>query len=334
MGRKNSVSMQKIADELGVSKVTISKALNGKEGVSAPLREKIRETADKYGYVLPDYGKRRSRNIAIVMSERFHFGDESKFYMRMYDSIVLHLRQFGYSNVMMTPNRHTIRADMQTLSRPGMFDGMMFLGILDHQVRDVLDELPLPKVYVDVYDSTHKSDSVVTENMYSMYEMTSYLISMGHSKIGFVGTVGSTTSITDRYLGYVRCLIEQGIELDRDWCISDRDEEGYAVPLELPHRLPTAFVCNCDESAFRLVRDLKKLGKKVPKDVSVVGFDDSIYAQLCEPPLTTVAVDVDRIGKMAVKYMRKHMQTPQKKSAEIFRVPGRIICRDSVRRMV
>ena len=65
-----------------------------------------------------------------------------------------------------------------------------------------------------------------------------------------------------------------------------------AIELSLPEDLPTAFVCNCDETAFRLVRTLKERGIRVPEDVSVTGFDDSIYAQLCSPPLTTVSVDI------------------------------------------
>lgn len=333
MSVKKSVSMQDIADELGVSKVTISKALNGKDGVGDELKKKIFETAERYGYVLPDYGKRKSRKIGIVMSERFNSGNEGNFYMKMYEELVGGFRQCGYSSVMITPDRKTLRADFQTLSSPGVFDGLIFLGILDGEVCSRLDEISIPKVYVDIYDATHKSDSVVTENFYSMYEMTHYLVSMGHSKLGFVGTVGSTTSITDRYLGYIRSLIEQGIVPNRDWEIPDRDENGYAIPLCIPKELPTAFVCNCDETAFRMVKELKQRGIRVPEDISVVGFDNSIYAELCDLPLTTVAVDVKKIGKIAVKYIKKHIEEPDKKGGEVFRVPGQIICRSSVKKI-
>ena len=331
MSGKKTVSMQNLADELGISKVTISKALNGKDGVSDELKKKIFQIADQYGYVLPDYGKRKSRKVGIIMSERFNSGDEGKFYMGMYERIVSELRKYSCSSVMVTPNRTTLNSDLQTLSDKGAFDGLIFLGILDGVVKKRLDRIPIPKVYVDVYDETHKSDSVVTENLYSTYEITDYLITKGHREIGFVGTVGSTTSITDRYLGYVRRLLEQGIKLKDEWIIPDRDEQGRAIRLQLPKELPTAFVCNCDETAFQMVKELKLRGLSVPHDISVVGFDNSIYAELCDPPLTTVAVDIEKIGRIAVRCIRKYMEHPDKKGGEVFRVPGQIVCRNSIK---
>lgn len=334
MNEKKTVSMQDIADELGVSKVTVSKALNGKEGVGEELKRKILETANRFGYVLPDYGKRRTRKIAIVMSERFHVGDEGKFYMDMCQCIVKEARRYSYTSIMITPDKKTLHEDMKTLSKPDTFDILVFLGILDSQIKKSLEQIPIPKVYVDVYDETHRSDSVVTENLYSTYEITEYLMEQGHREIGFVGTVGSTTSITDRYLGYVRKLLEQGIKPRQDWLIPDRDERGNAIPLTLPKELPTAFVCNCDETAFELVKTLKAAGLRVPDDISVVGFDNAIYAKLCEPPLTTVAVDIDKIGRTTVRCIRKYIDQPDRKGGEVYRVPGKLICRNSVKELV
>lgn len=333
MAGKNKVSMQNLADELGISKVTVSKALNGKDGVSEELKKKIFEIAEQRGYVLPDYGNRKTRKIGIIMSQRFNSGDEGKFYMDMFECIVAGLRKHLYSTAMLTPDRKTLMGDLKMMSQQGTFDGLIFLGILDSEVKKQFDALPLPKVYVDIYDETHKSDSVVTENIYSTYEITNYLIEKGHRDIGFVGTVGSTTSITDRYLGYVRRLLEQGISPKENWIIPDRDENGMEIPLQLPKKLPTAFVCNCDKTAFDLVKVLKMKGIRVPEDISIVGFDNSIYARLCEPALTTIAVNINKIGKTAVKCVRKYMEQPDREGGEVFRVPGEIVCRDSVKEL-
>ena len=73
MAERKSVSMQDLADQLGISKVTVSKALNGKDGVGEELKDKIFALARESGYVLPDYGKRRSKNGGIIMSPRFSF---------------------------------------------------------------------------------------------------------------------------------------------------------------------------------------------------------------------------------------------------------------------
>lgn len=330
MAEKKAVSMQDLADELGISKVTVSKALNGKDGVGEVLKKQIFELAEKYGYVLPNYGTRRSKKVGIIMSDRFNLGDEGKFYMAMYEKIINELQKSSCTSMMISPKRNSLAVDLRTIKSSGIFDGLIFLGILDREVRKQMDAIDLPKVYVDVYDETHKSDSVVTENIYSCYEITNYLIQQGHTEIGFVGTVGSTTSITDRYLGYLRGMLEHDITPESIWNIPDRNEEGVAISLELPEEMPTAFVCNCDETAFLLVKELTEKGYRVPEDISVVGFDDSIYAQVCSPPLTTVAVDIEEIGRIAARCMIKHMNNPIEKGGGVFRIPGKIIYRNSV----
>ncbi|MED9932654.1 MAG: LacI family DNA-binding transcriptional regulator, partial [Catenibacillus sp.] len=269
MAVKNTVSMQDIADELGVSKVTVSKALNGKDGVSEEMKERILQKAEQYGYILPDYGQRKAKKVAIIMSDRFNSGDAGRFYMGMYGAIMNELRRANCSGMMITPNIDSLDRDMETIEMPGFFDGLIFLGILEKDVRQRIARVPLPKVFVDVYDEKHHSDSVVTENIYSTYELTSYLIGKGHKDIGFVGTIGTTTSINDRYLGYFRAMLEQGMKPDKIWLISDRSEAGQAIVLKLPEKLPTAFVCNCDETAFRLVKALNARGVKVPEEVSI-----------------------------------------------------------------
>ena len=260
--------------------------------------------------------------VQLRRRRKILYGNVRADHLRAAESILFEYHDFSDNSN--TPVGHEHDTDQR------LFDGLIFLGILDKGVREQIAQIDLPKVYVDIYDRTHKSDSVITENIYSSYELTNYLIQQGHTDIGFVGTVGSTTSISDRYLGYLRRMLEEGISPKNEWRIPDRSEEGIAIPLLLPEKLPTAFVCNCDATAFKLVQALKERGICVPEDVSVTGFDDSIYAQLCSPSLTTVAVDTDAIARLAAKRMIKHMNEPQKKSGEVYRIPGKIIYRDSV----
>lgn len=332
MARKKEISMQRIADELGISKVTVSKALNKKDGVSQELKMKIFRLAEAYGYTLPDYGKRKSKKVAVIMSDRFaSSSDVGRFYMRMYDKIVCELRKFSCTTIMITLDDASTVKELETVEEQGMFDGIILLGILGNQVQEKIKSISLPKVYVDIYDREHKSDSVISENIYSMYEITRYVVKNGHRNIGFVGTVGVTTSISDRYLGYVRALLESGYPIKQEWMLADRNEDGEAVKLQLPEHMPTAFICNCDETAYRLTKVLKESGYQIPDDISVVGFDDDIYAELCEPKLTTVAVNADEIGRMAVKRIMKRMDNPNRKGGEVFRIPGKAVFRKSVK---
>lgn len=335
VAKKKKVSMQRIADELGISKVTVSKALNHKEGVSEELKEKIFEKAESYGYMLPDYGQRRTMKVAIIMSDRFaSAADSGKFYMGMYENIVFELRKALCSSIMLSTGSSTVDVDLETITKQELVDGIILLGILDKGVREKVDRIHLPKVYVDIYDRSHRSDSVISENIYSTYELTEYLIRMGHHDIGFVGTIGATTSITDRYLGYQRAMLEKRLPLKEEWLLLDRNLEGEAVLLSLPEHMPTAFVCNCDETAYRLVRALKDQGYRVPEDISIVSFDNDIYAELCEPKLTTVEVNLEQIGKVTAKRMIRSFENPKREAGEVFRIPGKSIFRDSVKNLL
>ena len=333
MAERKSVSMQDLADKLGISKVTVSKALNGKEGVGEELKEKIFALARESGYVLPDYGKRKSKKVGIIMSPRFSSGDEGKFYMAMYERIIYELQKASCSSIMISPTTATLPSDMNTIQTRGLFDGLIFLGILDKGVREQIAQIDLPKVYVDIYDQTHKSDSVITENIYSSYELTNYLIQQGHTDIGFVGTVGSTTSISDRYLGYLRRMLEEGISPKNEWRIPDRSEEGIAIPLLLPEKLPTAFVCNCDATAFKLVQTLKERGIRVPEDISVVGFNNYLYPGFPDKKITSYEVNTQVMVKVALEKALKQIKNPAS-GRGLSVVSGKIVEKESVRKKI
>ncbi|MDD4070557.1 MAG: substrate-binding domain-containing protein, partial [Candidatus Izemoplasmatales bacterium] len=99
---------------------------------------------------------------------------------------------------------------------------------------------------------------------------------------------------------------------------------------ELPKNMPTAFVCNCDRVAFTLITKLKSLGIKIPEDVSVVGFDNSLFSTIADPKITTVDNNIEKMVSTAVKVISKKINNPQKTYDRIL-VPGTIIERDSVK---
>ena len=80
---------------------------------------------------------------------------------------------------------------------------------------------------------------------------------MGHRKIGFIGSKFATSSIFDRYMGYLKALIENGLEVREDWVIDDRNQRDF-IEMTFPEEMPTAFVCNCDEAAYHAIRQLRE----------------------------------------------------------------------------
>ena len=195
-----------------------------------------------------------------------------------------------------------------------------------------LDEIQLvPVIFMDYYVGKGEYDTVISDGFHGMYRLTNYLIEMGHREIGFFGTPLATSSITDRYLGYVKALMEAGIEPRKEWLIPDRELGTDAfVEVVLPERMPTAFACNCDVVAYRLIRKLKGQGLHVPEDVSVVGYDNYAYEDDSQDPVTTYDVGMRRMAETCVKTLVNKIHGDRYyKGVQI--VTGHIVYKKSVR---
>lgn len=335
MRKKKKVTMQDIANKLGISKVTVSKALNEKDGVGSELKEKIIATSREMGYIPPNSGKTEesSKNIAILLNEKFADG-EANFYLRCYQRLSFELSKLGYFTNLFTVNQiMKDRVELTAQFSQNHICGVILLGTFKKAFVENIKSLDIPCTLMDMYDSDSEMDCVVTENIYSTYELTNHLLECGHRDIGFVGTIYSTGSIQDRFLGYFRALLENRIEINPDWILDDRDDENQEVKIILPENMPTAFVCNCDDTAYYFIKILNENGYSVPKDISIVSFDNDIYAELCEPKLTTVAVDIELMAVRAAKLIVEKVEKPNAIKHGVVFVNGRIIYRDSVKRI-
>jgi len=335
---KNGVKMLDIANKLGVSVVTVSNALAGRDGVSEAVRRRICETADKMGYkpsntkserkraLLPKPGK----NVGILTSERF-VGARGTFYWELTATISNKLSQMNVSTVYECINSENENNGTQ----PNMLidkkvDGIIVIGQVHRPYIEMLSKVTLPVIFVDFYDSRYDVDSVNSDSYNGCYVLTDHLVNMGHRKIGFFGNFNATSSINDRFLGYLKCLIENGLEYHREWTLDDRNERGILyTDIDFPDNMPTAFVCNCDETAFRVISALRSKGIRVPEDISVVGYDNYTMSSICIPTITTVEVDIEKMAQASVELMAKKLNSPSYKEGRIV-IPGRLIIKESV----
>ncbi|NLY48422.1 MAG: LacI family transcriptional regulator [Clostridiales bacterium] len=331
-----NITMKDIAKQLGVSTVTVSKALSGKEGVSRDVRELIKKTADEMGYRYNTLGKSmregKSYNIGILTAE--HFMHESAFYSKIYQALIKEMMRFDYFAILEIISGHDERSlVMPHILRKNEVDGIIFLGQMQSNYIKMIDSTGIPYIFLDFVDDAFNVDTIISDNVYGSYEITKYLISNGHKKIGFIGNQFATTSITDRYIGFYKAMLENKLEINEEWIISDRDEYGNFIDLKLPKNLPTAFVCNCDKIAYELILLLKKSGVSVPDDVSVVGYDNYVYSVLSDPQITTVEVNVDAMSEMAVASIIRNCTNPATKSSRKI-ISGKIIIRNSVSNLI
>ncbi|MDE6387812.1 MAG: LacI family DNA-binding transcriptional regulator [Lachnospiraceae bacterium] len=335
------VRLADIAQRVGVSTVTVSKALAGQKGVSEEMREKIKQLADEMGYVQSSKAKRtgmrKSYNIGLLIEESY-LDKYDSFYWQMYQQIATKAMAWGCFTLMEVVGGQKEEApELPKLIKEQKVDGVIVLGKMpEFFLAMIKKNSSLPIVYMDFTDEGQDVDAVVSDSFYGTYQLTNYLFSMGHEKIAYVGTLLATTSITDRYLGYVKAMMEHGAALRDDWRIDDRDiRSGYIDEvnlLTLPKDMPTAFVCNCDLSAGMLINKLKQNGYRVPEDVSVVGYDNYIYPGICDIGITTYEVDLGEMAKRTVGVLLNKLQD-QAGAPSTHIVEGHLVIKDSVRRI-
>jgi len=227
--------------------------------------------------------------------------------------------------------------EMPRILEEGKVDACIVIGNMPEKYLSVMRTgFAIPFVYLDFNGTDASMDCVVSDSFYGAYAMTNYLYDMGHTRIAYVGTLLATGSITDRYLGYQKAVLEHGGKIKKEWVIDDRDPKtGITDPdkmLTLPKDMPTAFFCNCDLTAALLIKKLEKNGYRVPKDISVAGYDNYTYPGICETEITTYQVDLEEMSKQAVEIALQNVWGEDyKKGLHI--VCGKLVEKESVKKL-
>lgn len=329
-----AIRMADIAARMGVSTVTVSKALSGKDGVSDEIREKIKALADEMGYRYGASAQKRPKdtgNVGILIPYGF-VEKTNSFYWDMYERVVNRLAANGYFGILeMVRREDEMQAAKPRVLQDGKIDGIILIGQAEPPYLEMLQNSRLPVMFLDFYDAVSGHSCVISDGYYGMYTVTNYLISMGHRNIHFVGSIHSTSSICDRYFGYCRAMMEHGIPVTDAMVLPDRGGDG-VLSIHLPEKLPTAYVCNCDMVAGSVINQLKERGVRVPEDISIAGFDDFMFPGLIRMGVTTYAVDMDGMTRACVENLLRKMRNPDY-VPNLKIISGRLVIRGSVRKI-
>lgn len=336
-----TVRLIDIGKKLGVSAVTVSKALSGQKGVSEEMREKIVRLADEMGYKRSENqienSKEKSFTIGVIVADRY-LGENQSFYWKLYQDVSKWaISRSCFPMLEVITSEVEMRKELPRVIIEKKVDGLIIMGEFKKDYAEFLaHEVPVPTVNLDTTGRSTVCDCVVSNNLMGGYEMTNYLFDLGHRKIGFVGTRLCTTSIDDRYFGYLKSMMEHGVHWREDWILEDRDRETGKVDIDekfvLPKEMPTAFFCNCDGTASLLIRKLNQNGYSVPEDVSVVGFDNYIPDQFGSVGLTTYQTNTKEMAKRTVHILIHKLQNDNY-STGIFMLAGKFVERESARRI-
>ena len=310
------VTLQTIADRLGVSRMTVSNAFSRPDQLSAELRKQILSTAQELGYVGPDptaralaRGSTGAVGVLLTDALRHAFTDEVA--TAFLGAIVEELAPTGLALTLLTSNGR----DDVVPARDVAIDGAVLYSChVESPARDWLLRRKLPLVFVD-QDPVPGISSVNVDDRDGARAAAQHLVDLGHRRIGIVNTVvDGTPGIVDdplaearghpprqRMLGWLDMLEGAGIQPTVVQTRNDGSDHGGAAARALlaVQPRPTAVLCFSDLLALDVIRVARSLGMTVPDDLSVVGFDDTAAAQHSEPALTTVRQDIAAKGRLA-----------------------------------
>lgn len=335
------VRLSDIAEKVGVSTVTVHNALAGHKGVSDTMRTQIQEVAREMGYEPLSASEKKRKvqqrgefyKIGVLIAENY-LAEYATYYWKMYQELsLIATERRCYTTIEVlkkTAEKRTM--EMPVIVKEHSIDGLIIIGYIDGEyIKALKQNTDIPIVFLDFYDHEIAKDSVIADNFYGMYRMTELLFEQGFEEIGFIGSIYATSSIMDRYCGFMKSMLEHKKSLPQEWLIEDRDELGQ-VGFELPKCLPKAFVCNCDLVAGVLVNKLKERGLRVPEDISVVGFDNFLAPGFgfTDMKITTYEVNTKAMSKVAVDKILKQIKNPNKgRTLEI--VSGQVRWKNSIK---
>jgi LacI family transcriptional regulator len=323
--------MSDIAGELGVSTVTVSKALSGKDGVRDNLRKSIRQKAEDLGYVynsLPIHMRRGCNyNIGILIGAKYL--GETAFYWRFYLTLLDEFKKTNFLGILeIVTSEDEANCAIPAFVETHKVDGLIILGQLsDSYLKMVTVKCPRC-VFLDFYSDVGGCDCVALNNFLGSYNLTKLLVAAGHKKIAFIGSTASTTSILDRYMGFCKAMLE--VALPYEAAIEDRDIRGYNIEIDLALGTHTAYVCNNDQLAGNVIRQIRRKGLNIPEDISIVGFDNDSESVTGGIGVTSLEVNIRTMCDRAVTLLIRHIENMDYVPRGRLFIDGLVVEKDSI----
>jgi Transcriptional regulators len=351
-------SIRDVARKAGVSPTTVSRTFRTPDLLTADTQHRVLDAARQLGYrpreTASDTGQQRRPASRLSPDNSIGFlffanlpqqlSSPHLFYAPVLAGAQKEAAERGLHLLVHTTDMTESDAPPPLMAVERVVNGMLLVGAVESQIVDKFAQHVPHVVLVDNRDERGIYESVISDGFGGGLAATRYLLERGHRRISFVSARGGVSTFQDRLRGYWCALMEAGIVPDPSLAIlTDSSEEddfptavGRWIERQKAGDPPTAVVAANDSIAVHLLRTLRKEGVRVPEDVSIVGFDDLPLATASDPPLTTVHVDREAMGRLAVQRLGVLMsqETPDEKATlpmGQYTLPVRLIVRGSCR---
>jgi LacI family repressor for deo operon, udp, cdd, tsx, nupC, and nupG len=334
----STVSIKDVARIAGVSIATVSRAVNEPDRVRQETRRRVEDAIRQTGYapnaLARSFRRGRTQVIMVVLPS---VGDP--FFTGVMEGIRTVAAREDYSLLINETQRNTLTADeigAMVVSRQA--DGIILLASLSPfgtRVLSAESQRALPMVIgcETIAPELSEIPGIHIDNVAAAREATAYLQGLGHRRIAFMYGEHETLLTADREAGYRQAMDAAGLPVEPGWLVEGKLSIDGAISatqrlLGLPER-PTAVFCANDEMAMGCLHALKGAGLAVPRDLSVVGFDDTRYARITDPPLTTVRQPTRRIGERVMERLLQEIGSERSAQTGVEILPHELVIRAS-----
>ena len=328
MTRTPARRLAEVAQKVGVSEATVSRVLNGKAGVSDSTREAVLTALDVLGYERPTQLRgERARLIGLMLPEL-----QNPIFPALAEVIGGVLAQRGFTPVLCTLTAAGLsEADYVEMLLDQHASGVVFAGgyfaqlAAPHDHYRLLHQRRIPVVLINAAIDNLDFPCVATDDAVAAGQAFRHLASLGHENIGLL--VGPEDHMPSRrkLSAFIRHVEQAGHSVAPVEHALFSLEGGQAAATRMLRQDVTGIICASDVLALGAIRAVRRAGLDVPRDISVVGYDDSGWLNCTDPPLTTVRQPIESMGKAAVALLVNQMETMTVQSEELLFEPELVV---------
>ena len=332
-GARKSITIRDIAKRANVSVSTVSNVLNDKEFVDPAIRRTVLEIAEELDYSRPRRAGRLERGLGRMIA-MISADVTDPVMCLIFKGIENVARLHGFTSIL-CDSEDSVDLEQEhilSLVRRGI-DGMLIVPSSDELgCLDALRRSGCPFVIVDRRIRDPKVSYVGSNNVEGAFQATKYLLSLGHRRIAFVAGRESNATAIERYQGFCRAMDEHGVGMEQALIIQGdfgwaRSFAGVEHLVQSSASFTAVFAAN-DTMALAAKEAIEKNGLRVPEDVSIVGYNDTLFASAVS--LTTVALDPLEMGKASLMLLLDVIHERRTPPQQVI-LPPRLIIRDSCR---
>lgn len=318
---KHNIRLKDIAEELGISIPSVSRALNNKPDIGKETKKKVFELAEKLHYKKNEFAinfkNQQSFIIGVIIPQIVHH-----FFSNVISGIINEAEKLGYS-VMLYQSNESYESELKGVKtfQKSMIDGLIIslsdnTNNVDH-LKD-LQEHNVPVVMIDKVNHGMESAKIICDDYKGAYYATEHLISLGKKRIAHITGSLEPYTTKERYKGFESAIRDYNLTFYPNLikkCNLVSREEGYTTALTLlaEKEIPDAIFCATDPTAIGAIKAIKEQGLRIPEDIAVMGFSDWKMSSIVDPPLSSVSQPDYEMGKKAIELIIREIQLRREK---------------------